>query len=277
MNADNQPTEDPHRDDHSRREGGSSKGDVLSPRLLAPSSILAITLLALTTLPMASCNDGKEVIVPAQMAIQLTGYYESPRPSVSQQIGNFFRQTPILFIWTWPYWTCLPVLTATLALPVSHRWATRLWRSFWLSLAIALIANYIGAGMSAYAVIAFAAAAIAIVIWSISTPWLTRAMRYLRRKQQPTQAASPISTLTGGFLMTVALSGASLMALGVNPELLIGGKLAAVTNLLLVLVSLASIRQARRDAATWPRIYLRELIISVAVIAICLSWLFVEE
>ena len=57
-----------------------------------------------------------------------------------------------------------------------------------------------------------------------------------------------------------------------RPSILIGGKFAAVTNLLMAIVALASARQSTMNCNVWPRYGIRDLLLASIAIAVALWW-----
>jgi hypothetical protein len=249
----------------------------LSARLLCPSTILGVIMMGLTVLPMASCSNGNNDIVPARLAMEFAGFAKQPPPPVGERIVGFVSAIPLLFVFTWPYWTAVPVLAAMLILPISRRWATITWRLLLLAFSLTLITLMFEEQGHPIWIFVGSAGAIATMIWLGSSPAIRTLVRRLRGKPRTevSEINLPLSfPLSGGFAVNVILCLVSLAFLGMNPELLWGGKLAAITNLLMAIVAFVSIRQARRDCNRLPRFTIADTLIASALVAISLRWLW---
>lgn len=127
----------PHKDSDplsiSSSERESKEADVgsrprLSLRLLTPSTLLSLLMLGLTTLPMASCENGGDDIVPVRVAMAFAGFEESVPPPLSERVSNFIGTLPMLFLMTAPYWTAVPAVLAFPIVYLSRRCGTLFWR-----------------------------------------------------------------------------------------------------------------------------------------------------
>lgn len=238
-------------------------------------------MLALTCLPMASCGAGSNNrIVPAKLVVELASPSDSGPPmSVLERLGKFFGGLPVLFLFTWPYWTAgpaaLPWLLTAKRPEGRRRQPLWLWRTLILLLLLGTEAIGFAAedlrGTSLIVV-----GGIALLVWLTSSPATTRGAQWiwqwalLRHSRQPWRTR--IDPFVGGcwsLALQCFLSVAPLAWHG--PSLLIGGMLAAAVNVMLGVVLLATARQFKNDCRRTPRFSIQDLLIAVTMSAIFMA------
>lgn len=255
----------------------------LTRRLWTPAGLLGLLMLALTVLPMASCGPGSNSrIVPAKLFIEMASPSDSGPPlSVPERIGKFFGGIPVLFLFTWPYWTAgpaaLPWLLSAKRLQGQRRQQLVLW--LWRTSILSLI---LGTGAIGFAAedlrgtSLIVVGGIALLVWLASSPATNRASQWfwqwmlLRHSRQ--RWRTRIDPLVGGcwsLAIQCFLSVAPLAWHG--PSLLIGGMLAAGVNVALGVVLLATARQFKQDCRRTPRLSIQDLLIAVTISAIFMA------
>ncbi len=275
----------PHKDSDllsiSSSERESKEADVgsrprLSLRLLTPSTLLSLLMLGLTTLPMASCENGGDDIVPVRVAMAFAGFEESVPPPLSERVSNFIGTLPMLFLMTAPYWTAVPAVLAFPIVYLSRRCGTLFWRLLVLALA-GCIVPMISIADPPWGVVGVFGI-VSICVWLATSPplrWLVGKIRFRKRADTLSGPTKPINAVRGGFVGFAILCFTSMAWLGAHSELLIGGKLAALTNVIMGVVALVSARQAGVDCDRFPVFAIRDLLIAMAVIAVTFGWLWV--
>lgn len=250
----------------------------LSARLLGPSAVLGLILMGLTLLPMSSCENREESFVPAQLALQFAGFHDnSPRP-MHERIVRFVGSLPLLFLFTWPYWTSVPAVFTFLLLLRSKRWGTFLWRLLTLLLSCSL-ASFIFISDTWVGVVVGVGGAVAMFVWIRSSPsmaWLWKKLVTITTKrgsEKPLPAKQPVR---GGFMTLAVLCVTALLYLAcIRATLLVGGKLAAVTNLAMAVVAVVSAQQAAINSDRFPRFSIRDLLLTSLLLAISFWWFWI--
>ena len=252
----------------------------LSARLLSPTVVLGSILLALTVLPMARCSSGSgssgsaRAFVPAQLYWQAAANHSNPSLSLTERVSQFVGQIPFLFYLTWVYWTGLPAIAAILLVRLNRRLAAWVWSALLFVFAAALLWLSFAPGLNQVAT--FVGSAVAILVWCRTSRIVMKTLnRIIQRRFDCESTLAAQEPIRGSFQVTLVIAATGFIALASQREsLLIGGKLAAIANLTIAIVSLVSARQTTIHPNRIPSFTILDLMLSCGLLAFGFAWLW---
>ncbi len=247
----------------------------LTSRLLAPTTILSVVLLALTLLPMSKCsndpNDSDGEIVPAVIAVAMLGRDEQPPLSWFESIERFVSQVPLLFLITWPYWNAFPGIAAGIVVIRWPRAATTIYRLLLLLLAGA-VTSLAFAVEPLWRPVVGVGGLVALATIVVSFPFVHRSIFRWTSSQrfegQPNRVHAAFTSVA------ILCATASIMLATLDQTILYGGILALFTNLSMVFVAVTSAAQSKVDCKRTPRFKIAHVLCLTFAIAVILGWLF---